>query len=504
MKKEHYYLASRIPSKGGLKIIRTDEDFPKSYEEYIEGKCLEIFVPEYDRNAVLIHPLGNGDIVTALARKVESSRWESRVHENIHGYVMDIEDFSKQILPRMTNKGFDNCFYNWKIEEVEELEDSQLCFQTVKTQSEKKREFLDCINGEERVGFFYSVYRIITKREKVHLIVPKELTRIIQAACYEILPYYCRNQLFTISAGECVQSDADIILAYAMQLQYQKPARYRRIGLKDFIQRGIECRREDLLYFSQILYEESTKRSEIYAYIACVIEKILEKAGLDTLMESLEIYDLLADIIINTEGGELCDERLVQRVEKLESSEAQSTILNCFPCLRKNYREDKKNQNIDRETARKIDISLEYIKSPYPAGTVLGDVRKYYYSRERKKEWNVFQSELRSELERIALLPKKKEKYITLLFLAYENYRGKCTRFDQGVIPAPYDLEGMLFFLRKKTKSEREYKRYMEEVIKCYNKIFEIFISEKKKKAILKRVKKRVAIYLTDVWDENV
>lgn len=503
MKKEHYYLASRIPSKGGLKIIRTDEDFPKSYEEYIEGKCLEIFVPEYDRNAVLIHPLGNGDIVTALARKVESSRWESRVHENIHGYVMNIEGFSKQILPRMTNKGFDNCFYNWKIEEVEELDDSQLCFQTVKIQSEKKREFLDCINGEERVGFFYSVYRIITKREKVHLIVPKELMRIIQAACYEILPYYCRNQLFTISAGECVQSDADIILTDDMQLQYQNPARYRRMGLKDFIQRGIECRREDLPYFSQILYEESTKRSEIYAYIACVIEKILEKAGLDTLMESLEIYDLLADIIINTEGGKLCDERLVQRVEKLESSEAQSTILNCFPCLHKNYREDKKNQNIDRKTARKIDICLEYIKSPYPAGTVLGDVRKYYYSRERKKEWNVFQSELRSELERIALLPKKKEKYITLLFLAYENYRGKSVRFDQDVIPAPYDLEGILLFLRRKTKSEWEYKKYMTEVLRRYNEIFEIFIPERKKKTILKRVKKRLAKYLTDVGDEN-
>ena len=99
MKKEYYYLASRIPSQGGLKIVRTDEDFPKSYEEYIEEKCLEIFVPEYDRNAVLIHPLGNGDIVTALARKVESSRWESRVHENIHGYVMDTEAFSRQLLP---------------------------------------------------------------------------------------------------------------------------------------------------------------------------------------------------------------------------------------------------------------------------------------------------------------------------------------------------------------------------------------------------------------------
>lgn len=130
-------------------------------------------------------------------------------------------------------------------------------------------------------------------------------------------------------------------------------------------------------------------------------------------------------------------------------------------------------------------------------------MRKYYYSRERKKEWNVFQSELRSELERIALLPKKKEKYITLLFLAYENYRGKSVRFDQDVIPAPYDLEGILLFLRRKTKSEWEYKKYMTEVLRRYNEIFEIFIPERKKKTILKRVKKRLAKYLTDVGDEN-
>ena len=99
MKEEHYYLASRIPSKGGLKIIRTDEDFPKSYEEYIEENCLEVFVPEYDCNAVMICPIGNGDVITTLARKVESSRWESRVHENIHGYVTNAEIFSRQLLP---------------------------------------------------------------------------------------------------------------------------------------------------------------------------------------------------------------------------------------------------------------------------------------------------------------------------------------------------------------------------------------------------------------------
>ena len=251
MKKEHYYLASRIPSQGGLKIVRTDEDFPKSYEEYIEEKCLEVFVPEYDHNAVMIHPLGNGDIVTALARKVESSRWESRVHENIHGYVMNTGTFSRQLLPLLaaSDKVFDNCFYDWNVEEAEKLDESKLRFHPSERKPRIENKFLDSIENEDREAFFYSVYGAIAENEKIHLIVPHGLSRMLQAACYEILPFYCRNRLSTVSEGEVLQSDANIILTNDRELKYQKAGRYKRMELDAFIRRGMTLRRKEIAYF---------------------------------------------------------------------------------------------------------------------------------------------------------------------------------------------------------------------------------------------------------------
>lgn len=490
MKKEHYYLASRIPSKGGLKIIRTDEDFPKSYEEYIEGKCLEVFVPEYDHNAVMIHPLGNGDIVTALARKVESSRWESRVHENIHGYVIDTGAFSRQLLPLLaaSDKVFDNCFYDWNVEEAEKLDESKLRFHPSERKPRIENKFLDSIENEDREAFFYSVYGTIAENEKIHLIVPHGLSRMLQAACYEILPFYCRNRLSTVSEGEVLQSDANIILTNDRELKYQKASRHKRMELDAFIHRGMTLRQKEIPYLKQLLGEESENREEIYEYIAKILEPLYEDKESEHILMSLELYDLLADIIINTDGGKYCDERLRRRVEGIRYLNVQKILKSFFPCLRKTEEEIRTIQTGEERMDSQIGMCLEYIKNDYPMSPLFQEIREYYFGRERKREWGVFQNKLRRELERLPLLPKRKEKYVTLLFLAYENYRGKTRRFDQNVIPAPYDLEGMMLFLRQKTKSEREYRKYVVEVIRQYDVVFEVFMPMRKCRSILRHI----------------
>ncbi len=490
MKKEHYYLASRIPSKGGLKIIRTDEDFPKSYEEYIEEKCLEVFVPEYDHNAVVIHPLGNGDIVTALARKVESSRWESRVHENIHGYVMDTGAFSRQLLPLLaaSDKAFDNCFYDWNVEEAEKLDESKLRFHPSERKPRIENKFLDSIENEDREAFFYSVYRTITGNEKIHLIVPHGLSRMLQAACYESLPFYCRNRLSTVSEGEVLQSDANIILTNDSELKYQKAGGYKRMELDAFIRRGMTLRQKGIPYFNQLLGEESEKREEIYEYIAKILEPLYKDKESEHILMSLELYDLMADIIINTDGGEYCDERLRRRVEDIRHLSVQKILKSCFPCLYKTKEEIKTIQTREERLDSQIGMCLEYMKNEYPLNSLFQEIREYYFSRERKREWCVFQNKLRRELERLPLFPKKKEKYVSLLFLAYENYRGKTRRFSQNVISAPYDLEGMMLFLRQKTKLEREYRKYVVEMMRQYNVVFEVFMPMRKCRSLLRYV----------------
>lgn len=490
MKKEHYYLASRIPSKGGLKIIRTDEDFPKSYEEYIEGKCLEVFVPEYDYNAVMIHPLGNGDMITTLARKVESSRWESRVHENIHGYVTNAETFSRQLLPLLaaSDKMFEECFCDWDVEEAEKLNESKLRFHPEEGKPRVENQFLDSMENEEREAFFYSTYQTITENEKIHLIVPHGLSRMIQAACYEILPVYCRKRLSTVSEGEVLQSDVNIILTNDRELKYQKAGRYKRMELEAFIRRGMTLRQKGIPYFNQLLGEGSEKREEIYEYIAKILEPLYKDKESEHILMSLELYDLMADIIINTDGWEYCDERLRRRVEDIGHLSVQKILKSCFPCLCKTKEQIKTIQTREERLDSQIGMCLEYMKNEYPLNSLFQEIREYYFSRERKREWCVFQNKLRRELERLPLFPKKKEKYVSLLFLAYENYRGKTRRFSQNVISAPYDLEGMMLFLRQKTKLEREYRKYVVEMMRQYNVVFEVFMPMRKCRSLLRYV----------------
>lgn len=498
MRKNHYYLASRIPSKGGLKIIRTDEDFPKSYEEYIEENCLEVFVPEYDSNAVMICPIGNGDMITTLARKVESSRWESRVHENIHGYVTNAETFSRQLLPLLaaSDKMFEDCFCDWSVEEAEKLEEDKIRLHPAKRKPGVENKFLDSMENEEREAFFYSVYQTITENEKIHLIVPHELSRMIQAACYEILPVYCRNRLSTVSEGEVLQSDANIILTDNRELKYQKAGTYKKMELEAFIRRGMALSQKDIPYFNQLLSEESGKREEVYEYIAKILEPLYKDEESEYILMSLELYDLLADILINTDGGKCCDERLCRRVEDIGHPGVKKILKACFPCLRKTKEELKVVQTGEEKADNQIEMCLEYVKNDYPLSSLFQEIREYYYSRERKREWGVFQNKLRRELEQMPLLPKRKERYVALLFLAYENYRGKTRRFDQNVIPAPYDLEGMMLFLREKTKSEREYRRYVAEMLKQYNGRFLLHMPERKVRKALKHMRLGVENYL--------
>ena len=246
--------------------------------------------------------------------------------------------------------------------------------------------------------------------------------------------------------------------------------------------------RSDILYFNQLLGEESEKREEIYEYIAKILEPLYEDKESEHILMSLELYDLLADIIINTDGGKYCDERLSRRVEDIRHLSVQKIIKSCFPCLRKTKEEIKTIQTGEERLDSQIGMCLEYMKNDYPMSPLFQEIREYYFGRDRKREWGVLQNKLRRELERLPLLPKRKEKYVTLLFLAYENYRGKTRRFDQNVIPAPYDLEGMMLFLRQKTKSEREYRKYVVEVITRYSEGVAVYMPKRRIRNIIKRI----------------
>lgn len=482
-----FYIASRIPSKGGLKILRTD--LSQENKKYIEEKCLDIAVLHH-KNALMIYPLGNG-FVTALAKRRPPNQVESRIHEDIHGYITNMDVFTKGILPLVET--IESSYYDWEIEEVESIPEERLSFK--REEISKQKSFTDQLQAEERVGLFFSLYSMLQERKKIHLIVPEERVRAVQAACYEILPYPWRTKLYTISFGECTQVSPDMILtAEKFELQYDAALQYERVSFKHFVQTSLETERcKEFPYLCWLLCQNSEDRNNIYDAIQKISVKIIEKdkeENTKRVLRTLDFFDLIAGLIANSKNGVHCDKRLIRRFEKINSDVVQNILLQTFPFLvDKSIGKSVEQEKFDgfREDChnRYVEQCLRYINSESPTNSIFRELRGYYYGRD-KEEWEQFQNELRKVLENCPLYPDKKE-YREILFLAYENYRGEATgHLEKTVLSAPYDLEGIFTHVRRKAKSERQYQRYVVDVLKEYNSIFRIFISERKITSLLK------------------
>ena len=101
----NYYVATRIPSQGGLVIAETNPSFPDEWKEKIEKRCMEVIVNDGTRSALSICPLGDGQIAVSMARKVVGSRLEKREHEAVRGVVISTNQLA-EFLSEITGEDF--------------------------------------------------------------------------------------------------------------------------------------------------------------------------------------------------------------------------------------------------------------------------------------------------------------------------------------------------------------------------------------------------------------
>lgn len=495
MKRDNYYLASRDPSKGGLKIIKTDRKFPAEYAEAIEKNCLEIVVPEYTHNALLIYPLENGKNVVSLARKVKGSEWEPRIHENIHGYVVDMETFSEEYVNAIAQKNFDDCFYNGKMAKAMKLPDETFCYRPLEHNAGTLEQFWLAMSFRDRVGFFYAVYRVVSEGRKIQLTVPAPVRRVVQAACYAILPYYCRNKLFTISGGECTQSDADIL--FVDEIQYQDAGKYKKMDLRDFMEEGLEWRKRNFIRMDQLIMKETAKREDIYAYMSDILKEAAGNADKksEELLSSIALYDLLMELIIALEKPEYQKAHREELIQKFESVTAGNKKIQELLCKEFQYLIPQTETESLEEAAQEGDliaVCIDYVIKTNPSKTVISAVRNRRYENGELEGWGTFQKELRLKLEEMPLLQSQRENYVSVLFLAYEYCGGRCVDLNPAVLPGPYDLEGMLLFLLQKTRSQWEYKKYAEEVLRQYTEVFLLYLPKRRVKRTVRKIRGRI------------
>lgn len=389
MQIKDYYIAARQPSKGGLHIKETSKDFPKDCYDYLNKKCLELVSSDADNRCCAVFPMGDGRFIVSMAMKVPGNQEETRPHEQIHGFVVNGEEFSKLCRNCMTQSWFHQAFFP-------EITKGDIEFAGVGPYGayefkDNLGEFRKQMKGNQLIGFYNSLKEVIRRKTKIHLIVPAGAEYIVQAACYDILPMEWKNRLSIISNGECTMTDADILITN--KLQYQDATKYKQMTLKTFIEAGFHIKR-------------------------CSTSANKEK----------------------------------KRVT------AEDMVIEC----------------------------MEYINNPDIPGQFISKIRKIINS--QTDFFEEFQMQLRYQLEMMEIDSSKLERFIQVLCLAFENYKGSCEKVQQTILPAPYDLEGIAAFLKNKTTSKRKYEGYLEAFWKLQVKSYEHLIPKRRLQRTLHKI----------------
>lgn len=130
---------------------------------------------------------------------------------------------------------------------------------------------------------------------------------------------------------------------------------------------------------------------------------------------------------------------------------------------------------------------MDYIKEEQIPEQIINQIRDKFIE-EQEYKWIEFQKKLRFELEQCPFKKEYADKYMKLLYLAYENYHGECTSTKRLLLMAPYDLEGMVYFLSRKSSSGREFKYMKRVLLEVMGMEYEYLISGR----ALRRIRKKV------------
>lgn len=387
----NFYVAARNPYRGGLGILETNQEFPYEYKERISNESLELISDNSGILPVAIFPVDYNEVSIAMALKIKGSQVEKRPHEAIHGITADGEELKKLCQHALSEEWVDEYFFPVRGEWLEELGEWKP--EEGMEQGNRLEMFWKSMDEAQILGFFWAVMDVIKNRRKVQLIVPSGTERLVQAACYAILPQSQICNLSTISCGECTESDADILIT--KKIEYQDARKYCLMTLSEFINNG------------NLICDKNEEKKRIQPVEDAVVKCL-------SYISDLDIGDF-----------ELCEIRRSMRAESTED-----------------YRE--------------------------------------------------FQGKLKCGLEKFEIHKWMIRRYIKVLHLAYENPAGNSFGNDRMILSSPYDMEGMVSFLHEYSKSDRNFRRLIAEVVGLQNEHFELFVSPKEIEKTRRQTVKRI------------
>lgn len=235
MWKNNRYVGTRDPSRGGLYISATTDEFERNHKREIYDNCLEMIVKEQGNSCASLYPLQDGMYSLAMGYKVSGSLKESRPHEVIRGIVFskdELLDFCEQYIAEgcLQEIFFPEPPNPNKPEEWYMLEDS-----IEEKILSKMGSFWSLMDYKEILGVYNAIKRIKERNLKIQLLIQDKKKDVVFAAIC-IMAIHANANLFVMKDGECTLTLPDLVIVD--QLRYLDERRYKCLTWKQFVELG--------------------------------------------------------------------------------------------------------------------------------------------------------------------------------------------------------------------------------------------------------------------------
>lgn len=465
-----YFYGTRMAKKGGLMITETSCDFPEELVREVERRCLELTAPDMETMPVSVYPWKERYLVM-YAKKVPGDQDDPRPHEQIWGILLEADEF-RDLNSVIFTEPFAVFIREQKGGNYEKTEFSE--------KLERNLEERDSMKW--KVTLFYVLIDIIEKRQKIQISVSDN--RNLQALVYSLLPDEFSSRLYTISDGECPQSQADIL--FTENFYYQKRQDYKKLNLeKRLAENPI---RKEYVYFNQLIAVSTQSRNEAYRMFKIILSNTKEAGSIDS---RLKIYDCLAAVYLFWKKDEKVEwntvkcklESLIRRCPQLKSD-----IIKMYPIAADILKSEEKKDILSKETSELFFNLDQYLDRKDESREITNKIR-LTYAKAGEQVWQECQISLRQYLEKKKhILVKKREKFGQLLILAFQNYQEICFGKNSSLCFVPCDLQGMLLFLERLHLRRTEKKAVTEAIWKIHNEIFQFYGIERQMEINLKHI----------------
>lgn len=465
-----YFYGTRIAKKGGLKITETSSDFPKELAREVERRCLELTAPDMETMPISVYPWKEQYLVI-YAKKVPGDGDDPRPHEQIWGILLEANEFRS-----LNSDLFTETF---AVSVREQKGGAYTLPDTLEELSEEST------SEEWRVALFYMLLDIIEKRQKFQITGANY--RNLQAMVYSLLPDEFSSCLYTISNGECPQSQADIL--FTENLYYQKKQNYKKLDLEKKLKAAPV--KNQYVYFNQLIAIPGQRRNEAYGMFKTILPDTKETGPIDS---RLKIYNCLAAVYLfwkkDKKVQKLEWSKVRHELENLVSycPQLKSRIIRMYPFTAAMLEPEEKKEALNPKTSELFFTLDQYLDREDKSREVTNRIR-LTYAAAGIHAWQECQSSLRLYLEeKRQILVKKCEKFGQLLILAFQSYQEICFGKKSGLCFVPCNFQGMLLFLNRLELTKAEKEAVIEGIWKIHNEIFELCGIERQLEKNLKSI----------------